>query len=88
MRPELAEPATLQRLWRRELLPMLTEHHYGNDEALAAYAFTRWGRELGLLPTEVARDGDDVEESTTDGSPSPETDGPEPDGQVIVAADG
>jgi 5-methylcytosine-specific restriction protein B len=48
MRPSLAEPGPLGRLWRRELLPMLREHHYGDDNALASYRFDDWTRSLGL----------------------------------------
>lgn len=50
MRTGLGEPAALLRLWRRELLPMLQEHHYGDTAALRGYAFEQWATELGLLP--------------------------------------
>jgi 5-methylcytosine-specific restriction protein B len=46
MRPTLTEPAALQRLWRRELLPMLREHHYGDEQALNGYRFEEWMKEL------------------------------------------
>ena len=49
MRTSLRDPEVLQRLWRRELLPMLREHHYGEDGALAAYRFEQWCSELGLI---------------------------------------
>lgn len=55
MRTSLHDPVALQRLWRRELFPMLREHHYGEDAALAAYRFDDWCAELGLIP---AGDGD------------------------------
>lgn len=48
MRNGLATPEGLGRLWRRELLPMLREHHYGDDNALAKYPFSDWMTELGL----------------------------------------
>jgi 5-methylcytosine-specific restriction protein B len=50
MRPTLRDPVVLRRLWRRELLPMLHEHHYGDDGALSAYRFEHWCVELGLIP--------------------------------------
>ncbi len=50
MRPTLTEPGALQRLWRRELLPMLREHHYGDEQALAGYRFADWVQEL--LPSD------------------------------------
>jgi len=49
MRPTLQTPEGLGRLWRRELLPMLREHHYGDSNALASYWFDDWCREFGLL---------------------------------------
>lgn len=42
MRTSLADRAALSRLWRRELQPMLREHHYGDDQALATYRFDDW----------------------------------------------
>jgi 5-methylcytosine-specific restriction enzyme B len=51
MRPSLANPVVLRRLWHRELLPMLREHHYGDDAALASYRFDSWCADLGLLST-------------------------------------
>jgi 5-methylcytosine-specific restriction protein B len=53
MRPELNSPQALDRLWRRELLPMLREHHYGDDSALAKYRFTEWMNEFGLAAASV-----------------------------------
>lgn len=52
MRASLREPDVLRRLWKRELFPMLREHHYGDPAALAAYRFEAWSRDLGLLPAE------------------------------------
>jgi 5-methylcytosine-specific restriction protein B len=46
MRRSLADPAAVDRLWRRELLPMLREHHYGDEQALAGYQFTAWVQQL------------------------------------------
>lgn len=63
MRPTLGSPDALRRLWRRELLPMLREHHYGDPAALAEYMFDVWCHELGLL------DGDELERG--DGSANP-----------------
>ncbi|MBI1377783.1 MAG: AAA domain-containing protein, partial [Frankiales bacterium] len=48
MRPSLTDPEALGRLWRRELLPMLREHHYGDDETLKRYRFDQWCSEFGL----------------------------------------
>ena len=48
MRPTLRDPLALRRLWQRELLPLLREHHYGDESALAAYRFSAWCTELGL----------------------------------------
>jgi 5-methylcytosine-specific restriction protein B len=50
MRPGLDRPEPLRRLWQRELLPMLKEHHYGDPNALATYRFHRWCIELALTP--------------------------------------
>jgi 5-methylcytosine-specific restriction protein B len=50
MRPTLRDPVVLRRLWRRELQPMLREHHYGDEAALSAYRFEPWCVELGLIP--------------------------------------
>ena len=49
MRATLNDHVALRRLWRRELLPMLREHHYGQDDALRPYAFETWCTELGLI---------------------------------------
>lgn len=55
MRPGLDEPAGLDRLWRRELRPMLVEHHYGNhDKVDAWYPFRNWLSEYGLAGTPLA----------------------------------
>ena len=49
MRPGLDEPAGLDRLWRRELRPMLREHHYGDHEKIDGwYPFGSWVDEFGL----------------------------------------
>jgi 5-methylcytosine-specific restriction protein B len=50
MREKLDEPAQLLRLWRRELAPMLLEHHYGNAAAMSTYRFEAWAADHGLLP--------------------------------------
>ena len=50
MRPALRDPSALRRLWRRELLPLLHLHHYGDQNAVAAYQFDAWCAELGLTP--------------------------------------
>ena len=67
MRTSLADPAALQRLWRRELLPMLREHHYGQDDVLRTYAFEKWCAELGLAGI-VVEDAVAVAEETVDES--------------------
>jgi 5-methylcytosine-specific restriction enzyme B len=57
MRPDAADPATLDRLWRRELLPMLREHHYDAQDQLATwYPFATWLKELGLADAGVSPD--------------------------------
>ena len=49
MRPGLDERAGLDRLWRRELRPMLREHHYGDHEKIDGwYPFLSWVNEVGL----------------------------------------
>ena len=49
MRPGLDTSAGLDRLWRRELRPMLIEHHYGaHDKVDGWYPFGRWLTEHGL----------------------------------------
>lgn len=63
MRTGIGTEAALSRLWRRELLPMLVEHHYGDERALKTYTFTKWRGELGLTtdlaPVDVVLDADD-----------------------------
>ena len=57
IRPDISTPETLDRLWRRELLPMLKEHHYDNRDQLASwYPFRRWLIELGLATPAPAAD--------------------------------
>lgn len=47
MREGAAEPAALSRLWRRELRPLLLEHHYADrDLADQGYPFLDWAAEL------------------------------------------
>jgi len=49
MRPGLGESAGLDRLWRRELRPMLVEHHYGDHNKVDSwYPFMTWVTDLGL----------------------------------------
>ena len=49
MRPGFNETAALERLWRRELRPMLVEHHYGDhDKVDTWYPFMTWVSELGF----------------------------------------
>lgn len=49
MRPGLDTPTGLDRLWRRELRPMLVEHHYGaHDHVDSWYPFSTWLADLGL----------------------------------------
>lgn len=49
MRDGVETPAALDRLWRRELRPMLVEHHYGKHQQVDAwYPFPTWLRDLGL----------------------------------------
>ncbi|NPD06525.1 AAA domain-containing protein [Nocardioides sp. zg-1308] len=62
MRDGVETPAALGRLWRRELRPMLVEHHYGKHQQVDAwYPFPAWVRELGLgAPTADAEQVDDA----------------------------
>jgi 5-methylcytosine-specific restriction enzyme B len=53
MRRSLVEPSALRRLWMRELLPMLREHHYGDAKALQSYTFDAWCAALGLAGAPV-----------------------------------
>ncbi|QIG44484.1 AAA domain-containing protein [Nocardioides anomalus] len=49
MREGIESPVALDRLWRRELRPMLIEHHYGKHTLVDEwYPFGRWLAELGL----------------------------------------
>jgi len=49
MRPGLDDPVGLDRLWRRELRPMLVEHHYGDhDKVDGWYPFRTWMTEYCL----------------------------------------
>ena len=58
------------RLWRRELLPMLREHHYGKHQQVDAwYAFPTWVCELGLDGTTVAVKPEPVAAETAPGEP-------------------
>jgi 5-methylcytosine-specific restriction enzyme B len=52
MRTSLSDPRALRRLWWHELRPMLREHHYADDEALAGYRFEAWCADLGLSLTD------------------------------------
>jgi 5-methylcytosine-specific restriction protein B len=53
MRTGLGEPSALDRLWRRELRPMLVEHHYGDhDKVDSWYPFAAWAAEAGLGGTD------------------------------------
>jgi 5-methylcytosine-specific restriction protein B len=55
MRPGLDTPDGLGRLWRRELRPMLIEHHYGDhDKVDSWYPFHTWMVEFGLDGTPAA----------------------------------
>lgn len=55
MRPGLNDPAGLSRLWRRELRPMLIEHHYGDhDKVDSWYPFEKWTVEYGLAGAPAA----------------------------------
>jgi len=50
MRGGLKEPDALGRLWRRELRPMLLEHHYGDhDKVDGWYQFQKWCQEFDLI---------------------------------------
>jgi 5-methylcytosine-specific restriction protein B len=69
MRADADDPATLDRLWRRELLPMLREHHYdAQDQLTSWYPFAKWLTELGLAPAEPVMAADAPDGNGTDGS--------------------
>ena len=58
MRDGVEAPAALDRLWRRELRPMLVEHHYGKHTQVDAwYPFPTWAREF-VLDDSVTLSGD------------------------------
>lgn len=60
MRDGVETPAALDRLWRRELRPMLVEHHYGKHTQVDAwYPFPTWAREL-VLDDLVTPPGDEA----------------------------
>lgn len=65
MREGLDERAAVDRLWRRELRPMLVEHHYGKHEQVDAwYPYSRWMAELGFVEPDgqnASGDADGVE---------------------------
>lgn len=63
MRETLSEPAAVGRLWRRELRPMLLEHHYGDHEKIDGwYPFQSWAAELvfGASTPEPGATGESV----------------------------
>jgi 5-methylcytosine-specific restriction protein B len=78
LRPPV-DASALGRLWRRELLPMLIEHHHGNEKALAAFTFAAWCAKHALpvdptvptstVHTSVADDPDDYDEQVPAGDP-------------------
>lgn len=65
MRDGAETPAALDRLWRRELRPMLVEHHYGKHTQVDAwYPFPTWAQELvldGLVTPAVDEAGADLQ---------------------------
>ncbi|WP_341925231.1 AAA family ATPase [Nocardioides psychrotolerans] len=65
MRDGVETPAALDRLWRRELRPMLVEHHYGKHQQVDAwYPFPAWARDLGLdglIETPIGEAGADAQ---------------------------
>lgn len=62
MQPGLDTADGLRRLWRRELRPMLVEHHYNDRTQVDSwYPFESWLMELGLFV--------DPPSGTTDGDP-------------------
>ena len=64
MREGVETPQALDRLWRRELRPMLVEHHYGKHAQVDAwYPFPAWVTDLGLAE---ALDAGEAADSTVD----------------------
>lgn len=59
----------LERLWRRELRPMLVEHHYGaHDNVDTWYPFSAWLAECGLAaPTPSAEAAEPAEDHGDEG---------------------
>lgn len=56
MRPGLETAAGLGRLWRRELRPMLIEHHYGAHEQVDSwYPISTWMAEFDLTAPSVTQ---------------------------------
>lgn len=54
MRDGLDTESGLDRLWRRELRPMLIEHHYGaHDQVDVWYPFAAWMADLGLAANQT-----------------------------------
>lgn len=50
MRADIGDPAVLDRVWRRELLPMLREHHFDSQAELPKwYPFASWLEEFGFV---------------------------------------
>ncbi|MFD2081556.1 5-methylcytosine-specific restriction enzyme B [Actinopolymorpha cephalotaxi] len=71
MRSGLDSPVALDRLWRRELRPMLIEHHYGKHTQVDEwYPFSRWLHGLGLS---AAPPESPDEQSEAPGHESPST---------------
>jgi 5-methylcytosine-specific restriction protein B len=63
IRDNIADPAVLDRVWRRELQPMLREHHYDTQDQIATwYPFSNWLTELGLVPAPPSEAVEAVEE--------------------------
>lgn len=69
MRPGAGTPAGLDRLWRRELRPMLVEHHYGKHTQVDGwYPFATWLQQLDL-DAPAPGDTEQVVEAQTDEQP-------------------
>jgi 5-methylcytosine-specific restriction protein B len=67
MREDIADPAVLRRVWKRELLPMLREHHYGQHDQLASwYPFEQWLASFGLIAGATTDDDPAVDEALAD----------------------
>lgn len=86
MDPGLDQAGGLDRLWRRQLRPMLVEHHYGDHEHVDAwYPFSTWVTELGLK--DAASESSDEPDESPAHQPAPASGDRETDADVLSASE-